>query len=149
MSGPGGPLQAFQFDLRIEGGPGGIGFLEVSGLESPDVAVPYAQAGANSLVRALPRPRSIGPLICKRGSADVGDPLLRWVRDTLEGRLAAAISPKTLHLFLMDETGRAVAAWELDGAWPVSWSVAGFSAASGNEVAIEELAFAFKTLSRT
>jgi len=133
------PPVAFHFSVRIDNDT--LAFQEVSGLSVEMQTETVPEGGENRLVHELPTSLKCGRVELKRAIAKTGDPLIAWCRDVLESDFSQPIQPKQVFIFLLDMQGQPLRGWTLVQAYPVKWSVDGFSSTK-NELAIESITLA-------
>ncbi|MBI3716474.1 MAG: phage tail protein [Betaproteobacteria bacterium] len=121
-------------------------FQEVSGIGPQMETETVSEGGENRYVHTLPKAVKHPKLVLKRGIAALQSQLIVWCKSVLEGGLSKAITPKFLHVFLLDEKGEALRAWSFENAFPVQWEIDPFNSTK-NEVAVEKitLSYAFST----
>jgi phage tail-like protein len=143
------PPPAFAFGVNLRNGPDAeaAGFSEVSGLTPARDAAAVVEGGENRFVHRLPGRIGHANLVLKRGMLPAGAPLFGWCRDTLQGDLSGTVAPRDLAVTLFDGTGAPLIVWNVVAAWPVRWSIAG-RGATGNDIAVETLEFAYTRLER-
>ena len=132
------PLPAFYFSVRIGLFVVDTSFRDVEGIGNKFETEPLEEGGENRYVHQLPTKISNSPLVLKRGIGSIASPLIQWCKETLEGGLASPIQTMPIMVSLMDENSVPARNWYFNDAYPVEWSVEGFSATK-NEVAIEEM----------
>jgi len=137
------PPAAFYFTVAISGAAlADMAFSEVSGIASEIELEPVPEGGENRFIHQLPKAIKHGNLELKRGVASMLSPLVLWCKDTLEGEFATRIVSQTVIVMLRGGEGEVLRAWHFNDAYPVKWSVDGFSSTK-NEVAIEQIALAY------
>jgi phage tail-like protein len=120
-----------------------MAFSEVSGIGTEMELETVAEGGENRFSHQLPKRMKHGNLELKRGVALYISPLVQWCIATLEGEFTQPISPQTVYVLLNGaEDFEVLRAWKFNNAYPVKWSVDGFSSTK-NEVAIEHIALAY------
>lgn len=140
---------AFYFKVTFQN-PSGItdtSFQEVSGISTEMNTEDIQEGGENRFVHKVPKGMKHGNLVLKRGVADMKSPLIKWCLKVLEGDLGEAISPQTIEVSLLDESGSAIRSWSITNAFPVKWEVDNFDAKK-NDVVIETLEFTYTYLKR-
>jgi phage tail-like protein len=143
------PPAAFYFTVALSGSlVADMAFSEVSGISTEIELEAVPEGGENRFVHQLPKAIKHGNLELKRGIATMLSPLVLWCKDTLEGEFASRIVPQTVVVMLRGGHGEPLRAWLFNDAYPVKWSVDGFSAIK-NEVAIEHIALAYSYSQRT
>jgi phage tail-like protein len=144
------PPAAFYFSVTFD--PGGSifdgSFSEVSGIGTEFEMEPVAEGGENRYVHQLPTRVKHGNLELKRGITKKMSPLVRWCKQTLEGELAERIELRTVTVSLLNASGAVLRSWQFNDAYPVKWTVDGFSSTK-NEVAIEHIALSYTYSQRT
>lgn len=142
-------MSPFRFSVTLPGTDADTFYLqEVSGLGVQDTfKESVTEGGQSSVVRHLPISTAKPNLLLKRGVAPANGSLARWCRDVLEGGLATPITPQDLTITLRNESGDAVATWQVGAAYPVKWSIGAFDAMK-NEMAIEMVELAYTTIRR-
>ncbi|MBT8339629.1 MAG: phage tail protein [Desulfatitalea sp.] len=137
------PLPAFHFCVTFsEKSDEDAAFKEVSGIGAQIETESYSEGGENRFVYELPKAVKHPKLVLKRGIAENSSPLVQWCKSVLENGLNEAITPKLIHVMLLDADGQAVRQWSFDDAYPVNWEVESFNATK-NEVAIEKIELAY------
>lgn len=128
----------FKVQFRVKSGvlDDDTSFTDVSGigreLETEDVV----EGGENTFVYRLPKQVKYQKLVLKRGVATKKSMLITWCKAVLEGGFANQIVPRQIQVSLMNAEGKAIRSWDFDNAYPVKWSVDGFSSTK-NDVAVE------------
>ncbi len=123
-------------------------FSEVSGISAEIETETLTEGGENRFQHQLPKALKHGHLELKRGVAQLSSPLVAWCKATLEGEFASAIRLQTIVVKLNGAQGEVLRAWQFNDAYPVKWSVEGFTSTK-NDVAIEQIAFAYTYSQRT
>lgn len=136
---------AFYFSVRI--GNDALAFQEVSGISVEMETKTVPEGGENRLVHQLPVNLKCGPVVLKRAVARADEPFALWCRDVLEGDFSNPIKPKLVFVHLLDRDGAPLRGWGLVQAYPVKWSVDGFSSMR-NELAIESVTLACSGITR-
>lgn len=143
------PPVAFHFAVSIgNGAVADASFTEVSGISSEMQMESLTEGGENRFVWQLPTGVKHGNLELKRGVANQTSPLMKWCKSTLEGELATALQLKVVIVQLLGASGEVLRAWQFNDAYPVKWSVDGFSSTK-NDVAIEQIALSYSYMQRT
>lgn len=143
------PPVAFHFAVSIgNGAVADASFTEVSGIGSEMQMESLTEGGENRFVWQLPTGVKHGNLELKRGVANQTSPLMKWCKSTLEGELATALQLKVVIVQLLGASGEVLRAWQFNDAYPVKWSVDGFSSTK-NDVAIEQIALSYSYMQRT
>ncbi|MCS4308107.1 phage tail-like protein [Rheinheimera pacifica] len=143
------PLPAFYFRVKFasSGDSADTAFQEVSGIGAQLDTEDVVEGGENRFVHKLPKAVKHSNLVLKRGIAPNSSLLVQWCIKVFEQGVDIAITPMTITVELLDETGQPARSWSFVNAYPVSWQVEGFNA-SKNEVAIEKLEFSYQYLTR-
>jgi phage tail-like protein len=131
-----GPVTS-TFEVKVDGQVIGR-FIEVSGL-SVEVAVePVEEGGQNGFVHKLPGRMEWPNIVLKRGLTE-SDNLFAWIKkvsgDGFTGE-QNRLSRSTAAITMKSSTGRALRAWNIEGAFPIKWT--GPSFASGSDDPPEE-----------
>lgn len=143
------PPAAFYFTVALSGSlVADMAFSEVSGISTEIELEPLPEGGENRFIHQLPKAVKHGNLELKRGIATMLSPLVLWCKDTLEGEFANPIELQTVIVMLRGGLGEPLRIWQFNDAYPVKWSVDGFSSTK-NEVAIEHIALAYSYSQRT
>ncbi|HET7535757.1 MAG TPA: phage tail protein [Candidatus Didemnitutus sp.] len=157
------PPSGFYFNVQVSDLDGATGtdemsFQDVSGLSveiEPELVV---EGGQNGYRHRLPVAAKYGDLVLKRGYVAPAQPLFKWCASTIQGGLAARISPKVLILQLLGhelpaDTGKKPAPppikkilrqWSFAGVWPTKWTLSEFSSLK-SDIVIESLTFAYRS----
>ena len=135
------PLRAFQFLVELDGITR-ASFRECSGLDSSQDPIEYREGGEGLTARKLPGLNKYANISLKRGITDDTE-LWAWRHEAAEGR----VKRKNGSIILMDESGAEAARWNLDTAWPATWTGPSLNA-TGNEVAIETLELVHEGIAR-
>ncbi|HEY0921270.1 phage tail protein [Rheinheimera pacifica] len=143
------PLPAFYFRVKFasSGDSADTAFQEVSGIGAQLDTEDVVEGGENRFVHKLPKAVKHGNLVLKRGIAPNSSLLVQWCIKVFEQGVDIAITPMTITVELLDDTGQPARSWSFVNAYPVSWQVEGFNA-SKNEVAIEKLEFSYQYVNR-
>ncbi|MBY5934780.1 phage tail protein [Tateyamaria omphalii] len=139
--------QAFVFLIAVGDATAGFFAQEVSGLGATLETEPVVEGGENRFVHQLPKPVKHVNLTIKRFALKKTDPVIAWVRDTLEGNLSEPITPKSVAIDLMDNVENTVASWNLKDVYPVAWSVDRFDAME-DEIMVERIELAYGDIVR-
>nr|WP_315249085.1 phage tail protein [uncultured Duganella sp.] len=143
------PPVAFHFAVSIgNGAVADASFTEVSGIGTEMQMESLTEGGENRFVWQLPTGTKHGNLQLKRGVANQTSPLMKWCKSTLEGELATPLRLQVVIVQLLGASGEVLRAWQFNDAYPVKWSVDGFSSTK-NDVAIEQIALAYSYSQRT
>ena len=139
-----------QFVFKVEG-VGEIGaFTECSGLSVEVEVEELKEGGQNHFSHKLPGRMKWPNIVLKRGVID-NDNLFEWFRKS-SGQGFAGEGNKVARthgeVALLDAKRARIRAWHFVGAFPVKWAGPTF-AASGNNVAVEELEIAHHGFSPT
>lgn len=127
------PYGAYNFEVTIDGFPGGIAVQEVSGLEAEIGVMEYRNGTEEMHTRKLPGLTKYKAIQLKR--ALIGDlALWNWVRQGVTGALRRANGA----VILRREDGAEVMRWTFERAWPSKWTGPSLNA-KNNEVALETL----------
>lgn len=105
------------------------------------------EGGENRFVHKLPKAVKHGNLVLKRGIAPNSSALVQWCIKVFEQGVDITMTPMTITVELLNETGQPARSWSFVNAYPVSWQVEGFNATK-NEVAIEKLEFSYQYVNR-
>lgn len=134
------PPAAFFFSVSIDTSTrdADCSFQEVSGIGAEMETETVVEGGENRFVYQLPKAVKHQRLVLKRGVAPFSSRLVTWCREVLEGDLARPLSPKTMHVNLLDEKGEPLRGWSFEHAYPVKWEVEPFQS-NKNEVALEKI----------
>jgi phage tail-like protein len=136
------PLRAYHFKLLINNVTEGH-FTEVTGLGVNIERISYREAGANSIVRAVPGRVTYPPVTLRFGLTSSVE-LWEWLQSAVEGR----VSRRNVSIVMLDSSGSAEALrWNLLNAWPQEWYGAPLATLS-HEVAVETLVLAHEGLQR-
>jgi phage tail-like protein len=136
------PYGAFNFWVEIEGLVVG-GFSEISGLQIETETLTYREGGLNEYVHQLPGPaRYPQNLSLKRGLTII-DTLWPWYQDVLRG----TIKRRNGTIYLLNQSGVPLMAWNFLEAYPVRWNGPDFRAGS-SDVAFESLELAHRGIAK-
>ncbi|MFN8499774.1 MAG: phage tail protein [Anaerolineae bacterium] len=137
------PSASFRFKIEFKGGPGvDARFTECSGLEFEVETFDYKEGGEQTKVHRLPGRVKYGNLTLKRGIAEDGQKLWRWVMKMIQGEIELC----NVTVSLMDSQATApVRTWTFVDAYPVKWTASALSAEQ-NAIAIETLTLAHQGL---
>ncbi len=143
------PLPAFYFKVvfAATAGHSDTSFQEVSGISLEMETEDLLEGGENRFVHRLPKSIKYPKLVLKRGIAELNSPLVKWCKAVLEGDFIEKITPMTVEVSLMDETGKPVRVWSFVNAFPVSWEVESFNSTK-NEIAIEKVELSYNYIDR-
>jgi phage tail-like protein len=111
-------------------------FTEVSGLEVQMDVTEYEEGGRNDFVHRLPGRTKIGTLTLKRGMTFSND-FFNWQMQIAQG----SIQRRNVSVAMYDVSGKEIARWNFDKAFPIKWSGPPLQA-DGTAVAIETLELA-------
>ncbi|TQS43381.1 phage tail protein [Cryptosporangium phraense] len=136
------PYRAYHFKLVLNGVDNGH-FTEVSGLGVRVERIAYREAGANSVVRAIPGRVTYSPVVLRYGLTSSGE-LWDWLMTAVTGR----VNRRNVSIAVLDPTGAdEVLRWNLLNAWPQEWLGAPLDAMT-QELAVETLVLAHEGLER-
>lgn len=136
------PFGAFNFWVEIEGLVVG-GFTEVSGLQVEVETMALREGGLNGYVHQLAGPaRYPQNLTLKRGLT-TNDSFWPWCQDVFNG----TIKRRNSTIYLFDQNGASVMAWNIVEAYPVRWSGPDLRA-QGSEVAFETVELAHRGIAK-
>ncbi|HCS63532.1 MAG TPA: phage tail protein [Cellvibrio sp.] len=138
------PPSAFYFKVVFGSGSEGVdsSFQDVSGISSEMSTEDVSEGGENRFVHKLPTAIKQGNLELKRGIAPASSPLVTWCQEVMEGDFIAAIVPRTISVYLLNENAEPIRGWTFANAFPIKWEVEGFNSTK-NEVAIEKIVFSY------
>lgn len=142
------PPVSFYFNVKFSGTMriDDMSFFEVSGLTVELETQEIDMGGGNK--RLLPVRQKHGNLICKRPLRLLSSSeLSKWVDRTMRGGVDESIVTCDITVQLLDATGDPNCAWNVKGAYPVKWDVAGFDSKK-NDIALETIEFAYDTINR-
>jgi phage tail-like protein len=143
------PAVGFYFAVRVAELPDdGVGFSDVSGLDTERELEEIKEGGENGFIYQVPGRVRHGNLVLKRGILSSSTALFRWCASVLESDLGTPIRPKTIVVSLLSEKAAPLITWSVASAWPVKWNVSELKANEGT-VAMETLEFAYTTITRT
>jgi phage tail-like protein len=136
------PYRAYNFKLLINNVTEGH-FTEVTGLGVKVEQISYREAGANSIVRAVPGQVTYSPVTLRYGlTASIE--LWEWLMATVEGK----VQRRNVSIAMLDSSGTSeVLRWNLLNAWPTEWRGAPLDAMT-RELAVETLTLAHEGLER-
>ena len=143
------PPPAFNFKVvfTASGGVVDTSFQEVSGIKASIDTEAYNELGENNHVLQLPKSPTYGPLVLKRGIADLKSPLVKWCQSIFAGNFSKPVTPMPIQVHLIGENMVPVRSWSFSNAFPISWEVDSFNSTK-NEVAIETITLRYDSLSR-
>ena len=127
---------------------GDAAFQEVGGIGPEMETESYREGGENRFVHTLPKGVKHPKLTLKRGVAPFDSDLVVWCRNVLEGGLGNRITPRLVHVNLLNEQGDPLRAWTFENAYPAHWTVDAFQSDKGS-VAIEKIELNYAASSRT
>lgn len=138
------PPSAFYFKVVFGSGSEGVdsSFQDVSGISSEMSTEDVSEGGENRFVHKLPTAIKQGNLELKRGIAPASSPLVTWCQEVMEGDFIAAIVPRTISVYLLNENAEPIRGWTFANAFPIKWEVEAFNSTK-NEVAIEKIVFSY------
>jgi phage tail-like protein len=138
------PPSAFYFKVVFGSGSEGVdsSFQDVSGISFEMSTEEVPEGGENRFVHKLPTAIKQSNLELKRGIAPASSPLVAWCKEVMEGDFIAAIVPRTISVYLLNENAEPIRGWTFANAFPIKWEVEGFNSTK-NEVAIEKIVFSY------
>lgn len=142
------PPVSFYFNVKFLGSMdiNDMSFFEVSGLTVELETQEIDLGGGNK--RLLPVRQKHGNLICKRPLRLLySSGLSGWGERTMRGGVDESIVTCDIVVQLLSAIGDPKCAWNIRGAYPVKWDIAGFDSKK-NEIAFETIEFAYDTLNR-
>jgi len=120
-------------------------FQEVSGLNVSLGIEEIKEGGENKFIHRIPTPPKYENLILKRGMFQMKDSeLIRWAQN---GIATFSFDPRDINIFLLDETGVSLAAWNIKNAYAVGIKVSNFKSME-NAIVVESLELAFTHFER-
>ncbi len=138
------PPTSFYFDVRFNGRRDMDSlFKEVSGLKLSFGIEQVREGGDNSFIHELPTQPTYSNLVLKR-CLMLNSSLDKWCKEAFEN---FNFEPKDLKISLLGEYGVALAAWSVQGAYPISWELAALNS-TANELAIESLELKYRSFKR-
>jgi phage tail-like protein len=149
------PIPAYLFYVSISGLIIGL-FTACDGIGASRSVEELQEGGMNDQVHTLPGPVKAGRVTLKRGLS-VSRELWDWftsglydfeVKRVNMSIIQGAPGMNALGAVGLMEGGTGIAkVWDLDGAYPVKWSLSGLDVSSTSQVAIESIEIACKTIS--
>lgn len=142
------PVTGFYFSVKFIGGLATIAsatdssFKEVSGIEMKVDTESIAEGGLNNYAWKVPKSVSYSNLVLKRGVSSEMSLISTWVKTTMGRVYSSSLSPITVLVLLMNESGVPLSGWACFNAYPVKWKISDFDSMK-NEVAIEEIEFTY------
>jgi len=136
------PYGAFNFKVSIPG-VGEAGFTRCSALGAERKAVEYRQGGDHEVVHRLPG-RIKYPDVTLYWGLTASKEMWLWMDSSIKG------TPRKVHVtiaFLAQDGTTEAVRFNLNNAWPTSWSGAPLDAL-GNEIAIEQLTLVYEKIER-
>lgn len=131
------PSPSFRFKVEIEDVTVAH-FSECGGLEMESEPFDYKEGGLNSRVHRLPGRFKFSNLTLKKGIAEDGEALWKWVKDTVSGQILS----RRVTVTLFDLTGtKPLREWVFEGAYPMKWGASALNAEQ-NVIAVETLTLA-------
>lgn len=134
------PFVNFNYSIELDGIERGS-FQEVGGLEATVDVIEHREGG-NITPRKLAGQVKYAPLTLKWGMTSDME-LAEWHQSIVEGRIDRRNGSVVLH----DRTGREVARWNFERAWPTKYTGPSLSA-EASDVAIETLELVHEKLER-
>lgn len=136
------PSPSFRFTVKIAD-VAVAHFSECGGLEMDSEPFDYKEGGLNSRVHRLPGRFKFSNLTLKKGVAEDGDALWKWVQDTVKGQF----TPHQVTVVLHDVSGeKPLREWVFENAYPIKWGASALSA-DQNAIAVETLTLAHQGMS--
>ncbi len=136
------PPTGFHFKVEVAGDSGDSldsRFSEVSGLTEELTTEEVPEGGQNRFVQKYPVRAKHSELTLKRGLLKQSE-LILWVKECIED---FDITPRDMHIKLLNESHQPLMTWHIVNAYPIKWSVTDFSATS-NSVVIESIQFYYQ-----
>lgn len=135
---------SFHFRVVVDGTA--TAFNEVDGIETKLEVDQVISGGDNSHCYYVPKARTYGDLVLKRGMLKVEDPFFVWCKECMSAPLITGrIQPKTVIVMLLDEMDCPVASWTFSEAYPINWKVNAFNAEK-SEIAIETVTLKYYSM---
>ena len=128
------PFHVFRYVVEIESLIVG-GFSRIKGITRETKIETYREGGVNDYEHKLASLTSYGNLTLERGL------VLTTLWDWHEEVVAGNITRRKISIGLRDKSDQTAWLWQVDGAYPVKWSVSDLDAAS-SQVAVESIEFA-------
>lgn len=135
------PLPKFYFSVQLGDGMD-VKFQEVAGLESETPAIEYRHGDGKVFdTIKMPGLRKVGNATMRKGVFANDQKFWHW----LSGIKMNTISPRTVVINLLDETGAPKMVWTLHNAWPTKITVTDLKS-DDSEVGVETLVLSFESL---
>jgi phage tail-like protein len=134
------PYGAFNFQVRIQDGPGGQepqgGFSDVSGIGQEFLVAEYRNGNdPENHVRKVVGLHKVSDVTLKRGLIDS-----RTIWDWIDAvRTQGSNARRQVTIALFDESGQEQQSWTLQGCVPMKWTGPTLAAKAHGDVAMEEL----------
>ena len=118
---------SFYFSVIVDGVA--TAFSEVSGIETTMQSERVVSGGDDSHCYYVPKSKTYGDLVLKRGLLKVVDPFFLWCKECISAPLTTGrIKPKTVIVMLLDQMQFPVASWTFYEAYPINWKMDPFKA---------------------
>ena len=135
---------SFYFSVIVDGVA--TAFNEVSGIETTMTVDRVVSGGDDSHCYYVPKSKTYGDLVLKRGLLKVEDPFFLWCKECISAPLTTGrIKPKTIIVMLLDEMKSPVFSWTFYEAYPINWKLEPFNAQK-SEVALESVTLKYYSM---
>lgn len=132
------PIISTGFSLKLGGNAEAVATIkEVDGIELETDVRELIQAGADGkqvwIKSQGAMNRKMGKLTIKY-AAFKGDPIMKWRKMVIEGKMEDARQNITLTAHTVDDKNTMT--WDFDNCWPSKWSLSSFNATSNDPVIV-------------
>ena len=139
-------LVSYRFSVAfLTGYPTDIRFQKVSGLKTTIATERVQEGGDNLFVYHLPKTIESANLTLEKGRMIADSNNSSFNIKVNEMFSSFMFSPVNVLISSLNERGQPLAAWSLEAAYPISWSVSDLDASS-NSIIIDTLELAYGTL---
>ncbi len=135
------PLLAYRFLVEIDGIVQ-ASFLQVEGLNVTVDVIEYREGGDSTSPLLIPGLAHYGPLVLKNGLTSNNE-LLEWMEKTTDG----TVQRKNLSIIILNAAGEEKARFNVQNAWPSSWSLGKLKSLDTGTV-VEELVIQYEGFER-
>lgn len=133
----------FRYTVEIDGIQV-ANFSEVTGFDANIDVMEYREGDMVTTPMKEPGLKKYGNISLRRGVGD-GKAMWDWIYEGIDD--ATEVHRTTITITLLDQTGTAVASWQVINAWPMKYTAPDLSA-TASEIAIESLEVVHEGMTR-
>ena len=140
---------SFYFSISLTGAhiTADASFQEVSGISVELDMEEISEGGENKFNYKMPAHAKYSNLVLKHGIVAANSDFAAWCIKSVGSDFSKPVMPKTLTLFLLNESGDKLMSWDFINAYPVEWSISDLKS-QDNSLVIESVEFAYNYFTR-